>query len=445
MKIRKLLAFVLALIMLASLVGCGAKEEAAAPEDAQDVVKEEAPKEETPKIEEPAGDEPIEIQFWYQNNATYVTAFDELAAKFNETNGKGITVVATGYDSSALESAVTAGMMDGTAPVLFYTRSNAYFANLCGEGMLEDLSGYGLPLNDIAVTAATRADGGLYAAALGYQPICLAYNKDIFAENNIAVPTNYAELEAAVNTLKAAGYDGIAYPGGAAGHVWLSRAVFHTTMGTAGYKALEEGIDAGTITALPDDAVAALNSMSELGGLLCSGADTMTQDVLFTMFSTGEIPMVFIQPSNLITSEAFADINAGILPVYSNSGNGEFYGEITCMMSMNKQSADEEKSAALEFIKFVMAEENMTSFANITCDMTTIDVMPDHRYGSEFVDAVAAEGMTLRSLTQVSKSEFWKSELDNMILEIIFSGADANAKIEDFNQHLVDAEIASMS
>lgn len=441
MKLRKILALVLALMMLVSLVACGAEEDADAPAENQGA----AEATEAPKIEEPAGTDPIEIQFWYQNNAVYITAFDELAAKFNESNDKGITVVATGYDSSALETAVTAGMMDGSAPVLFYTRSNAYFANLCGEGMLEDLSGYGLPLNDIAVTAATHADGGLYAAALGYQPICLAYNKDILAANNIAVPTNFAELESAVNALKAAGYDGIAYPGGAAGHVWLSRAVFHTTMGTAGYKGLEEGIDDGSITALPDDAVAALNSMSDLGALLCSGADTMTQDVLFTMFSTGEIPMVFIQPSNLITNEAFANVNAGILPVYSASGNGEFYGEITCMMSMNKQSSDAEKAAALEFIKFVLTEESMTSFANITCDMTTVDVMPDHRYGSEFVDAVASEGMTLRSLTQVSKSEFWKSELDNMILEIIFSGADANAEIEAFNEHLVDAEIASMN
>ena len=87
MKLRKILALVLALMMLTSLAACGAKEEPAAPTENQGTA-------EPPKIEEPAGDEPIEIQFWYQNNATYVTAFDELAAKFNESNDKGITVVA---------------------------------------------------------------------------------------------------------------------------------------------------------------------------------------------------------------------------------------------------------------------------------------------------------------------------------------------------------------
>ncbi len=447
MKLRKILALLLALVMLVSLVACGAQDDANASNDAPPAADDSAANE-TVAAEEPVDveiTEPIEIEFWYQNNAVYVQVFDELVAKFNSENDKGITVVATGFDASALESAITAGLMDGSAPALFYTRSNAYYGNLCAEGVLQNLAGYDLPLNEVAVTAGTYADGGLYAAALGYQPICLAYNKDILAENNVAVPTNFDELVAAVQALNAAGYDGLTYPGGAAGHVWLSRAVFHTSLGTAGYKALEEGIDDGSITAMSDDVVAALNSMSELGALLGTGNDTMAQDVLYTMFANGETPFVFMQPSNLITNEAFANVNAGILPVFCNSSDGSFYGEITCMMSMNKAASDEEKTAATEFMRFVLSEESMSTYANITCEMTGVDgTVPTHRYGTEFVDAVAANGMTLRSLTSVSMTEFWKSELDNMLLEILFNDGDVATLVENFNNHLADADIASM-
>jgi len=95
----------------------------------------------------------------------------------------------------------------GTAPDLMYVRSYATGTDLYDNGYLAKIND--LPGLADAITEQNLApwttNGDTFAVPIIGVTHAVYYNKDIFAANNIAIPTTFEEFLAACETLKAAG------------------------------------------------------------------------------------------------------------------------------------------------------------------------------------------------------------------------------------------------
>lgn len=442
---RKLIAMLLALVMVFGLAACSANKTvettpaATAPkgntsQEAQNVVDQ--------------AQEPITIEYWYQNN-NYTEWIEKMAADFHVAN-PNITVTPVIYgDDSALNTALTAAFQDGTAPAMFHTRSNASLTKYFNAGMLEPLSNYDFAtrLNDAAVEAAT-IDGQLIAACFGSSAFCVVYNADIFEELNLTAPKTFDEMVAVVKACQDAGYGGIAYPGANANHVWLSRAMFHTTMGRTGYQEFEEGIDQGTVVDVAANtlAVEGMKSISAYytNGLWYNGVDSISNDAAYTMLVNKEAAMIVTYTGNTVSNSVFDGLNLGFFPLLSLTGNQEYYAEVNNMISIYAGASDEQKAAAAMFLEFCLSDENMTYYATELGEITSVDgITPEHARAEAFQD-VTSRGYTMRSLCNTSNSDYWKAELDSLLMSIMYEGADVDAGVASFTKHLTDMDIQSL-
>lgn len=449
---RKIVALLLALAMVFGLVACGSKTETPA-EDTTPVESETVETNQGQTSEEAAevlenAEEPITIEYWYQNN-NFTEWIETMAAKFNEEH-PNVTIEPIIYgDDTALNTALTAAFQDGTAPTMFHTRSNASFTKFYNAGMLEELSNYDFAarLNDAAISAAT-IEGNLVAACFGSSAFCVIYNADIFEELNLTAPTTFDEMVAVVNACQDAGYGGIAYPGANANHVWLSRAMFHTTMGREGYQAFEEGIDQGLITDIAAEtlAVESMESISAYctNGLWYDGSSAMTADAMFTLFVNNDCAMIVNYTGNTVGNSTFDGMNLGYFPLQSLTGNGEFYAEVTNMISIYSGASDEQKAAAALFLDFCLNDENMTYYATTLGDIPSVDgITPEHERADAF-DIIFDTGYTMRSLCNTSNTDYWKSEMDAMLMSIMYENADVETEVANYTDHLVSMDIASL-
>lgn len=453
---RKFIAMLLALLMVLSMVACGAKQQTPAAPAATETEepKTEAPAEPQGQTTEAAAavveeaQEPITIEYWYQNS-NYTEWIEKMAADFHEAN-PSITVVPEIFgDDKALTTALTAAFQDGSAPAIFHTRSNANLTTFFNAGMLEPLSNYDFAkrLNDAAIEAAT-IDGQLIAACFGSSAFCVVYNADIFAELGLTAPNTFDEMVAVIKACQDAGYGGIAYPGADANHVWLSRAMFHTTMGRTGYQEFEEGIDQGIVTDVVAETLA-VESMKSIGayydnGLWYNGVDAMSNEAAQTLLLNKEAAMIVTYTGNTVSNPIFEGLNLGFFPLLSLTGNGEYYAEVNNMISVYAHASEEQKAAAAMFLEFCLSDENMTYYATKLGELVSVDgITAEHVRAEAFAD-VAARGYTMRSLTNVSNKDYWKSELDAMLMGIMYEGADVDEEVAAYTKHLTDMDIKSL-
>lgn len=442
---KKAVSILLALGMILSLAACSANDPTPSPkapastpgattEDAANIVQEA---------------ENIEVEFWYQNS-NYTTWIEKMAADFHAVHENiTITPVIHGTDE-ALTAALTAAFQDNSAPAIFHCRVNASYASYVDAGLMEDLSNYDFASKiSESLKEGASMNGILGAAPLGYSAFCVIYNQDIFDELGLTAPRNFDEMLNVVNACKDVGYGGIAYPGGNAGHVWLSRAMWFSTM-QAEYKNFEEGIDNGTITDLTEypDAMDAMRSMSAYGAndLWYNGSDSMAFDAELTLFTNRECAMIVTYTGQMIAQEALADMNLGIFPFASLTSNGTYYGEVNNMIGMWSGATDEQKAASALFIDFCLQDDNLSYYASTLGELVSVDgIVADHKYGELFAKEMVDPGITMRALAVDHNTEYWKAELDAMLLDFTFNGADVDSNVETYSQHLKEADIASIA
>lgn len=447
---KKILAMLMTCVMVFSLAACSSNEKESSSETTQTEAAETTETEEETAESNEAAAEDITIEYWYQNS-NYEEWITTMAEAFHEEN-PNITIVPVIYgDDQALSSSLVAAFQEKNAPTLFHTRVNSSFADYSSGGFLEDLSEYGIQdmLTEAGVEAGTAGDG-FYAAPIGYSAFCVIYNTEIFEELGLTAPNNFEEMVEVVNACKEAGYGGIAYPGGDAGHLWISRNFFRTAMTTAAYNAFELGIDDGSVTDISEypDAVAAIKSMAALyeNEMLYNGSEQMKGDNEMTLFANGDCAMMVHYTGSMLSQEALADMNMGIFPLYSESGDGSYYAEINNMISMYAGASDEEKAAGIKFIQFLLEEDNMAYYAGKQGEVVAVEgVVAEHKYGELFQQEFDGRGITMRTLCITSNSDMWQNEYNAMLLGLIFNGYDADEQVAQFSEHLKSVDIASLN
>ena len=229
MKTKKVLALVLALSMtMTGLVGCGAKEaESAAPAPAKEAAADEAPAKAEETVAEDVTITYMASQDWVQD------AELELGKKFTEETG--IKVDYQIVPSDQYESLLMTKLNTGECADLFGGQSSQFsiVTQFNVEKNAVDLSGESWAANvDPAAAAELAVNGKLYGQpAQDVSAVwALAYNRKVFDELGLEIPTSYAELCDVCDKIMAAGITPI-YESVSDGwhHVlWLENAVAAT-------------------------------------------------------------------------------------------------------------------------------------------------------------------------------------------------------------------------
>lgn len=203
---KKLFALLLVAIMALSMVACGADKTATT----------EAPKTDAPaapaatQAETTVSDEPVTIHcLHYMVEGNKSAGLEKIQAAFSEKY-PNVTFENSAYSQGTdyfaqLQTAIASGDM----PEIMMGNPGLY-TDLIDGGYVMDLTGNAV-IEGLGLTQADMGDvsyqGKWYAFPVDFKTWGVYYNKDIFAELNLEVPTTQTELLEICQKLKDAGYD----------------------------------------------------------------------------------------------------------------------------------------------------------------------------------------------------------------------------------------------
>ncbi len=122
----------------------------------------------------------------------------------------GLDIKVTPYaDTSTYQAAVRAALRTSRSPGMFTWWSGFRMKDLVDAGLVADVSEVWKKYTDAGLVPASMAsaftfDGKIYAVPNNVAYWVVFYNKKVFADNGLTVPTTWAELENVAQTLKAA-------------------------------------------------------------------------------------------------------------------------------------------------------------------------------------------------------------------------------------------------
>lgn len=159
-----------------------------------------------------SAEEQVEITFWHQ--FTDNTVFDDIAAAFMEAN-PNIKINCVSIKTQDMNTTLKMALTSGTGPDIFYYDSGpGYMGALADAGLLLPLDsyceeyGWKDKLAGWALTACERK-GQLWGIASEYEMLCVWYNRAIFEQLGVEVPTTYDEFVAICEKAKEAGIIGL--------------------------------------------------------------------------------------------------------------------------------------------------------------------------------------------------------------------------------------------
>ena len=194
---KKILALLLAALMVLSLAACGGGSSAPAAE----APAAEAPAAEEPAAEAPAAEEPAaaasEITLWTYPIGNWGNAetVDALMADFEAATGIKVTVEYLDYTNG--DDQVNSNLEGGGAPDLIMEGPERLVANWGAKGYMVDISDLWddtdkAEVNPACVAACFTADGACYEYPVVMTAHCMAINYDAFVE---AGADQYVDLE----------------------------------------------------------------------------------------------------------------------------------------------------------------------------------------------------------------------------------------------------------
>lgn len=238
-----------------------------------------------------AGDVTLNIWLW-ANEAR--AAFEGGIIEAFEAEHPGIKLQVTVQPDKDYQTMLTTGLSGSGGPDVAAIRSYGVITTFADSGNLvplddvvTDWSGF----SDTAKAAnSSRTDGKIYAVPQGMQTAQIYYNKKIFADNNLNVPTTWDEFLAACETLKAAGVIPLAMPGNNASHTALAGEV----LGNArrGGSEFADKFVAGETDLNDPNYVASLQLVADLLPYVEENATAVTLDDAIALFSTGQAAMI---------------------------------------------------------------------------------------------------------------------------------------------------------
>lgn len=206
---KKLIALLLALVMVVGLVACGAKEEAAAP-----AATEAAPAatEAAPTATE-ANDEPIELTMlsWRTEDLEILNKIGEQFTAQNP-NIKVTFDIPTSDNAQYYNILKTRLSSDNSKVDILAIHAGSETAELAGANKLLEITDSDLVklVTPDLMESEKTADGKIYGVPQTFQAYVIYYNKTIFAECGLEAPKTWDELMNVCKVLRENGHQTIA-------------------------------------------------------------------------------------------------------------------------------------------------------------------------------------------------------------------------------------------
>ena len=194
MKFKKLTSLALsAALMTGLMTGCGSSKSASTEEIVTEIT------------------EPVEITFWHAMNGELEKTLQDLTDKFMKENSKIKVNLQNQSSYPELQQKITATT---SSPKDLPTITQAYpgwMLNPMEEGLVEDLKPYieneTLKFDNYedileGLRESTTIDGKIYGMPFNKSTEVIWYNKDLFEELNLEVPTTYEEFANVAKTIK---------------------------------------------------------------------------------------------------------------------------------------------------------------------------------------------------------------------------------------------------
>ncbi|HIW33978.1 MAG TPA: extracellular solute-binding protein [Candidatus Paenibacillus intestinavium] len=288
--------------------------------------------------------------------------YDKLAEAFTEKvkveKNIDLTIQLELPNSDSAPQILKTRLASNDAPDVFSLHAINEIPSFYKAGYLEDLSDqpFVATLMDNIKSAVTSDDGKVVALPLETLSWGYLYNKDIFAEHNLEVPTTLTEMKAVVDTLNAANVKPflLSYK-----EAWIPQLLLPLSVGAL--------IEAGN-----SDFIARMNNnegsfseMSEMFNIFdlinANGTDRALEiggDDGAAKFGNGEAAMWLQGPwfaETILKSNE--NMNFGVAPLPINDDPNTTLINLSASTSLAVSKSSKNKEVAIDFINFIMSEE----------------------------------------------------------------------------------------
>lgn len=293
----------------------------------------------------------------------YVDDYRAIAEEWSANNEYGATVEIEFYENEQYKTKLTTLMASNAVPDMFFTWELSYLEPFVKGGKVIDITSYldadtawkdsfaGGTLDTLTY------DGGIYAVPTQKSLCVMFYNKQIFEENGVAVPTTFDEFLTVCETLKANGVTPMALCGTDA---WIPAQFVQQIAGGMAGDALFKSICAGEEVWNNETHVKAAEEVKAMAdaGWFQEGYIGMGPEESTALFESGQTAMYFQgawDAGRIMESSVGEVAGAFVLPAYDAQYNNISVGSVdtSFALSQNCQNAD----AAIDFLKYWTSEE----------------------------------------------------------------------------------------
>lgn len=378
------------------------------------------------------------VEFW--NDKLQNSEQADLDKIFGSINGlSGVTVEPIAYpDTAAYQTAMQQSISGTDAPGLFTWWSGPQLETLAKNGLLEDLTDLWpeyVTANGVSadIAESLTVDGKIYAVPYSIIYNTMIYNKTIFDQYGLSVPTSFEEFETVCKTLKDNGVTPIALKNDSwAGFIWFQ------AMLAAYEPQLYQDVCDGTKDYTDEGVVTAMNKWKEMLDAGYFSAPMNIQDMDKSLAS-GTVAM-YLEPNyqtGALVKEygmvAGEDIGTFVLPSVDGDKGVIFYE--VAPLCVAKASAD--KDAAMTVLKNWFKQEHQSVITEVTNNVNTSEVQTDNVCVNEILgytaDADKYQLMlryyenTPEEIRNVALDELMKFELGNASVDETLSAIQAKA------------------
>lgn len=295
---------------------------------------------------------------------TYIDAYNSIAEKFSENNEYGVKVKIDFYENEQYKTKLTTLMASNAVPDVFFTWELSYLQPFVEGGKVADITSY---LEEDAQWKDSFAEGTLDLLAYDgknygvptQKSLCVMfYNKQIFEENGVEVPTTYEEFLSVCQTLKDNGVTPMAMCGTDA---WIpAQFVQQIAGGMAGDQLFKDVCD-GKEKWNNETHVKATEEVKKMAdnGYFQDGYIGMGPEESTDLFTTGKTAMYFMgawDADKISKSEMGEQAGAFVMPAYDTQYNNISVGSVDTSFSVSENCKN--KDAAVAFLKYWTSQES---------------------------------------------------------------------------------------
>ena len=436
---KKIIALILAGVMMLGLVACSGTQ-AGKDNDGEKTSKWDH-LDWTKGADASGGDVTLRVTSWRQYDKDY---YEEIARRFEEKYDWIDVQIDITPNQSAYYSNIQSDLMSGEAPDVM----DIHLGNIpdyIKEGVIAPQTDFDyLERYKDSVKTATTFDGDNYGFLLAYNYFGFIYNVDAFNECGISVPTTPEELVAAVNTLKNAGYGGIAYPGQTLGGK-IYRNILQISLGQD-IQDMYKDIDTGKLTDITtiEGVESAFKTMKYYtdNDIYYNAFEGIGLEAANSLFAQKKSAILYNGTYALgEAKDTFPDINFGYFPIPTHSGNSISPAEgaqSACISATSKNLG-----AAKLWVEFLATPEISAYYCENSKMLSSLEgVTIDDEITNMYQHST--EDFVIHTMKDIKHEAYWYGLYEEILENILLNGADWKEETDLFRRKLEELDLSTL-